>query len=896
MNERFNAVVGANINKFRKKMAEVNKIARKTASDIVKDIKADDSQFKKKMWGIKKDLAALPKKVWVDVQVRTENFQKKMAKIANVMRSFQTVSQNTMQGSLISISPAIVPILASIVGLVGTLGPMIGVLGASTFALATAFGFAGVAAVGFGAAAVPALTKIFDGSELVTKSQKEARKAFEGFKKTWDGITKSVEKPVLEATAKAFTAFNKILQMSRPLFQSAAQAVNNLMTAFNQSLNTEPVKAFFEYLNKQGGPMLETLGKAAGNFLQGLMSMMTAFGPLAETTAQGFLNMSKGFAEWAAGLSKSENFQKFISYVQENMPKIRSIFSDAISGIVSFFTAFGPLSSDMMTSLEGLMGKFKEWASSLGSDQSFQKFLGYIRDNGPAVMTLIGNLWDLLVNLATALAPIGAKILELANSFLSWTNGMMETHPIIGKIVGIALVLGGAFLALLPNILLLTSFFSGLGGGLMKILPSFGKLGTKLLEIGTKILPRILPFIGTIIDVIWNLGTAFLRNAARIAASWIIAMGPIGWVIIAVVALVALIIIYWDQIKAWTIQAWTAIVAFLVKAWFMIKAYAISKFTSLVMFFITLWETVKSAFSTAWNFIVAFLVRTWFLIKANAISIFNGILSFLISTWNNIKSKISAAVSAIVSFVQNKWNNLKSNTTSIYNSVKSFIQNAWDSIKSKTSSVVENILSTVRSKFEALKSAVAEKMAAAKEKIVSMWNEAQSFLEGINLYDIGVNIIQGLINGIGSMVGAVASKISEVAGGIKDKITGALGIHSPSRFMKWVGEMAGTGLVKGIGGMIKPVANMATKMAQASMIQPQRSAIGFESSGFGELRKSISVSNDSNKEKIEAEKVQGDTIIRLEIDSEVLGAAVIPHVDDSQSREIRTRMAVMGVL
>lgn len=852
MNERFNAVVGANISKFRKKMAEVNKIARKTASDIVKDIKADDSQFKRKMRSVRKSIATLPKKVWVDIEARTEKFQNKIAKIANVMRSFQEIGQNTMQGSLIAISPAIVPILTSIVGLVGSLGPMIGVLGASTFALATAFGFAGVAAVGFGAAAVPTIKNLFDKTKKLNEVQQKARDSFDKFKSTWKEITKSIEKPVLQAFTKAFSAFNKILEMSKPLFKGAAQAVNNLMTAFNQSLNTAPVKAFFDYLNKQGGPMLETLGKAAGNFLQGLMSMMTAFGPLAETTAQGFLNMSKGFATWAAGLSKSEKFQAFISYVQENMPKIRAIFRDALAGIIYFFTAFGPMSSDMMTSLQGLMGKFKEWASSLGSNKDFQTFLGYIQDNAPKVITLIGNLWDLLVNLAVALAPIGSKILDVANSFISWLNSMMETHPIIGKIVGIAIVLGGILIALLPNIIAISTLFSGLGGTIMKILPFFGKLATGLLNIGAKILPRLLPMIGTIIDVIWNLGTAFLRNAARIAASWLIAMGPIGWVIIAVVALVALIIIYWDQVKAATIAVW--------------------------------------------KFVFAYLMMKWNSIVSTATAIFNGLKALLIAIWNGIKSGISAVVSGIVSYITNNWNRLKSTTSSVYNAIKSFITNAWNSIKSTTTSVVGNILSTVKSKFEALKNAVSEKMTAAKQKIVDIWNQAKSFLEGIDLHSIGVNIIQGLINGIGSMAGAVASKISDIAGGIKDKITGALNIHSPSRFMKWVGQMMGKGLVNGISAMIKPVATMAGKMAQASMVQPERAALGFESNGFGELRKSITVSNDNNKEKVEKDRVQGDTIIRLEMDSEVLGAAVIPHVEDSQSREIRTRMAVMGVL
>ncbi|MGW6395404.1 phage tail tape measure protein [Streptomyces sp. NPDC055103] len=44
--------------------------------------------------------------------------------------------------------------------------------------------------------------------------------------------------------------------------------------------------------------------------------------------------------------------------------------------------------------------------------------------------------------------------------------------------------------------------------------------------------------------------------AAVMAAQWLIAMGPIGWVIAAVIALVVLIILNWDKIKAFTAKAW----------------------------------------------------------------------------------------------------------------------------------------------------------------------------------------------------------------------------------------------------------------------------------------------------------------------------------------------------
>ena len=55
------------------------------------------------------------------------------------------------------------------------------------------------------------------------------------------------------------------------------------------------------------------------------------------------------------------------------------------------------------------------------------------------------------------------------------------------------------------------------------------------------------------------LGAQSLIRAAQVAAAWVIAMGPIGWAIAAVVGLVALIIANWDQVKASTIGAWNAI-------------------------------------------------------------------------------------------------------------------------------------------------------------------------------------------------------------------------------------------------------------------------------------------------------------------------------------------------
>lgn len=554
---KMRAIVGARITEFKRKMAEVNNTMRKTATDV-----------------------------YVNVKVRYKKAQQRLDAIADKIRTLQTVGSNMVFGSMLAISPSIVPVLAAATGAIASLGPMIGVLAGSTFALATAFGFAGAAAIAFGAVAIPTISKLFDENAKLNKQQQAARDEFEKMKKTWQSIVKDLEKPVLQAFSESMKITNKILKMSKPLFASATQAVNNLLTALNKSLDSPPIKAFFDYMNKEAGPMLEVMGKSIGNFIKGFMSMMVAFGPLSKTTAQGFLEMSQNFAKWAAGLSKSEKFQTFIKYVQENMPKLRAIFRDLTAGLVYMFAAFGPLAADMMTGLQGLMARFKEWATSLSENQQFQQFIGYIRENAPKVLTLISNLADFIVNLGIALAPLGSKILDIVNSFLLWMNTMMETHPLFGQIIGGVIVLTGLFQAFVPIITVLITMFSGIGGALLKLGPKFSWVGQVFknmksnLVIGFKMLGQsALKFLSTIGrmagQVIMWLGRILARAvvwAVRMAAQWIIAMGPVGWIIATVIALVVLIIMNWEKVKSFTVKIWTATWNKIKETWSKIKS------------------------------------------------------------------------------------------------------------------------------------------------------------------------------------------------------------------------------------------------------------------------------------------------------------------------------------
>jgi phage-related minor tail protein len=82
--------------------------------------------------------------------------------------------------------------------------------------------------------------------------------------------------------------------------------------------------------------------------------------------------------------------------------------------------------------------------------------------------------------------------------------------------------------------------------------------GAALVSIGTWIAAVVTAGATAAAQFLMMAGRAVIW-AATMAAQWLIAMGPIGWIIAAVVGLVALIIYYWDEIKAFTIGAWNSI-------------------------------------------------------------------------------------------------------------------------------------------------------------------------------------------------------------------------------------------------------------------------------------------------------------------------------------------------
>ncbi|WP_435107788.1 phage tail tape measure protein [Nocardiopsis synnemataformans] len=212
--------------------------------------------------------------------------------------------------------------------------------------------------------------------------------------------------------------------------------------------------------------------------------------------------------------------------------------------------------------------------------------------------------------------------------------------------------------------------------------------------------------------LVWT-GVQWLLNAAFWA-------NPITWIIagiIALIAVVVLIIVYWDEIVAATLFAWEWIKSALATAWAWIKSTAATVWEAIKSFFVGLWESIKSGVASAWDWIT-------------------GKIS---GAWEAITSKVTGAIEFV-----------KSTISTGFNTAKNLAINAVMGMHKRVVSTIAGMIGFVRSIPGRIRSALGNL--------------------GSLLFNAGKNVIQGLINGIKSMLGSLSGTASEMASTIRNKL------------------------------------------------------------------------------------------------------------------------------
>ena len=535
-----------------------------------------------------------------------------------------------------------------------------------------------------------------DQAEIQKKIMQSARETRSSYAATAGVISDLVhESPELFGNIDEAVKFNNAATM---LFKSAGKTneeIAGLMEAINKSfakgyVDSETMSQLLErspeaveLLNKRLGTTSAQLEEMASSGAMTVADLKAAFVDNAETIEQKFGDVQYRVtdaltvirSEWGLWLTQMDSTLSVTNTVARAITKV----SDVALGAATRIRNAVQWLNDKLGGGNNLL---KLATISVGA------FL--VASKAGKVITFLTGADGLLVKIKTRLGAIQLKTVAIAAAIIllallveDFINFMQGNDSLIGELLSRAGVDVDQFrkniIKIWNNIkTVLAAVWRGIQNVAIPIFQGIWSTIKAVFEAIEKIIERIAPGVADFVDQLANgdIDTAqweaFGEAIAAIAAivlgvvaamkvfaavqaivnavttafaavqaivNAVMMANPITWIILAIVALIAIIVLcikHWDKIKAAFISAWEAIKA----AW-----------GQVVDFFKGVWDGIVGVFSAAGEWFVGVFTSAWEGIKSVFSTVgefFSGIWNTIVSLFTNIGTAVSDAISGAV--------------------------------------------------------------------------------------------------------------------------------------------------------------------------------------------------------------------------------------------------------
>lgn len=778
-------------------------------------------------------------------------------KLATKIRTIGTVLGNMVQGVLISNITLLVPIIASLVPVLMAVLNAISVVAGGAAGLAGAFGVASAGVVAFGAMGISALTMLADGTLEATKETERYEASLDSLKSAWAGLIKQNQAQIFNTLSNAIDTAKVALSGLTPFINGVSQGMEQASAKMlDWARNSQVAQRFFEMMGTTGVRIFNNMLNAAGSFGSGLISVLTQIAPLAEWVSQGFKKMGQAFNEWAQSVEGQNAIKSFIEYTKQNLPLIGQIFGSTFKGIFNLMKAFAPNTHLVLQGLADMANQFEQWSATIAESDGFKKFIEYVQENGPKLIQLLGNIINIIINVATAMAPFAAAVLDVAIAMTDFIEKLTEAHPAIGIMLGLIATLAGIFMTLGPPILgaidFIGTFVSSIGGlsGVIGIVTgAIDFLGGVLTALSGPV-GIVIAIVGALIGVLvwlWNTNED-VREA--LTNAWDIISSTIGGAIQSVIdwfmqlynnimqtiqPLMPIFQQFGDMVNQILGVVVVQAINFLVEAfkglWLAVSVIftaigaivssviqlIVGLFTAFIQLitgdFTGALQTLQTTFTNVLNTIWTAVQSIFTQISEFIFASLNSILGTSISSWSQIWSSTTQFLSQI-------WSSVTQWFGQVASSVANWMRQAWSHITSIGSqwvssigSTVSNFFSQVANGFMRVVQSVWQHMQQAYSRVVSGGSQWVS------------GIVSAMSNFVSSVISGFVNAVSQVQSGMQ---------RAYSTIVGFVGQFASAGmdlmrgLVRGIMDGMKWVVDAARNVAK-SAVNAAKSALGIHS-------------------------------------------------------------------
>ncbi|MFI6886752.1 hypothetical protein [Streptosporangium canum] len=362
---------------------------------------------------------------------------------------------------------------------------------------------------------------------------------------TLNGILGDLESGTMQRLMGAVALF---VSATLPAFSGLGSSVNDLTARFTNWLNaaTEAGKPLVWIQNalavfKQLGALLADVGGIA----------RSVFGAM-QTSGGGALGVVGQLADKLNAFLKTNEGQQMLVTIFTSLQQVGSALFPIFTALAGSLALVAPHAAAIATALgPGIAAVVTALGPALAA-------------TGPALTAFAAALSQALAN-----PEVQAGLLALGVGFAQTLTSITPLVPVVVQLVAAVAQMGPSLVPMLAFVALGVKIGS-MVGPVVSLVGAFGTLGPKVMQTAVSVATSVggmvastaagtASMVGAGAKVVggWVLmGAQALAQAARMAAAWLLAMGPVGWIIAAVGALVALIIANWDKIKVATGIVW----------------------------------------------------------------------------------------------------------------------------------------------------------------------------------------------------------------------------------------------------------------------------------------------------------------------------------------------------
>jgi hypothetical protein len=580
-------------------------------------------------------------------------------------------------------------------GILGGLGKAVAGLGigapaaaavtAGVGGMAAAFASAGLAAKAFQLAVGPQMQDVAEVAGLAEEAEKAAAagaedaaekqtayndalkqlpsstqamaKEFVGLKKDYSAWSDSLSSSTMPVFTKGLQVVRRLLPLLTPFVKAAAGAFGEFVDEIDRSTKGKGLQAFADSMAKVAGQNLKSLLGGLKNIAVGIGGVIKAFLPLSTTMSGGFEESTAAFAKWGQGLGDSEGFAQFIDLARQGAQTLGTLATTVLKLAVAFAPLIGVTAvialhlAELINSLPPAAVQALAYAilAAVVAFKAFRAAASAVDTASALINSRLGQVARRWVTTAATSIRANLRMAASATANAARTAGAWAAAAARATATWLASMLRIAAVTIRQFVMMAAR------------------------------------------AVVW---------AATMAAQWLIAMGPIGWIILAVAGLVALIIIYWDQIKKWTLAAWDWIVDKLIWA----KDMMIQTFLNftLIGLIIKHWDTIRDKTLAAWNAVV-----DW--VKAIPGRLYNAFLNWtllglIIKHWSAIRNATVNKAMEMINWVKG-----------IPDRVRSGLGNLGNVLSGAGRALIQGFINGIRNMIGDVRNAASSVVSAARD-------------------------------------------------------------------------------------------------------------------------------------------------------------------------------------